>query len=364
MALQQAGSASGSASASSSSSGLHLLSWPFGDTTYTKVFVGGLAWETTSERLRRFYERFGDILEAVVITDRHSGRSKGYGFVTFREPESARKACEDPTPVIDRRRANCNLASLGRAQPAVPLDTFSLGRPRSAGSYFGVPVPRGIYIGGYGQNRPLPLGYYQGFQYPQYNYTTYGTEYIYPQGTLTPYVGQQYVPIYGVPSAANTANQPFSQFSPSISDGGNGYVAVHGYNVPGNPFIQLSGSNFSSSSPTPRPTVQAPFLVAPVPIHPHLLNYANATKHLYLEVPLYCSRTKKSSAAVFVVLVLTWQEFILAFIRLSLSRSSDVPGNHDVVPMEGAMTPRAAVAHQFCLVYILCLNGTVIIAGA
>ncbi|EAY87274.1 hypothetical protein OsI_08676 [Oryza sativa Indica Group] len=176
---QQQGSGSGSASASSSSSGLHLLASPFGDTTYTKVFVGGLAWETTSERLRRFYDRFGEILEAVVITDRHSGRSKGYGFVTFRDPESARKACEDPTPVIDGRRANCNLASLGRAQPAVPL-----GRPRSAGSYFGVPVPRGVYVGGYGQHRTLPLGYYQGFPVPQYSYTTYGTEYIYPQVPL------------------------------------------------------------------------------------------------------------------------------------------------------------------------------------
>jgi RNA recognition motif-containing protein len=85
MATQQqhAGPASGSASASSSSSGLHLPASPsaFGDTTHTKVFVGGLAWETNSGRLRRFYERFGDILEAVVITDRHSGRSKGYGFV-------------------------------------------------------------------------------------------------------------------------------------------------------------------------------------------------------------------------------------------------------------------------------------------
>ena len=45
----------------------------------------------------------------------------GLRQVTFRDPESARKACEDPTPVIDGRRANCNLASLGRAQPAVPL---------------------------------------------------------------------------------------------------------------------------------------------------------------------------------------------------------------------------------------------------
>ncbi|KAG2661028.1 hypothetical protein PVAP13_1KG476000 [Panicum virgatum] len=272
MALQQqqqhAGSASGSASASSSSSGLHPLASPssFADTTHTKVFVGGLAWETNSDRLRHFYERCGDILEAVVITDRHSGRSKGYGFVTFREPESARKACEDPTPVIDGRRANCNLASLGRAQHPVPF-----GRPRSAGSYFGVSVPRGFYLGGYGQHRPLPLGYCQGFPVPQYSYTSYGAEYIYPQGTLNPYAGQQNIPIYGVSAAANASNQPFSQLGPSISGGGSGYLSVQGYNMPGNQYVQLTGSNFSNASPTARPSIQTPFLVAPIPAHPHLI---------------------------------------------------------------------------------------------
>jgi RNA recognition motif-containing protein len=56
---------------------------PFGDTTYTKVFVGGLAWETQSETMRRYFEQFGDILEAVVITDKNTGRSKGYGFVSI-----------------------------------------------------------------------------------------------------------------------------------------------------------------------------------------------------------------------------------------------------------------------------------------
>uniref|UniRef100_A0A0E0GC43 RRM domain-containing protein n=1 Tax=Oryza nivara TaxID=4536 RepID=A0A0E0GC43_ORYNI len=335
---QQQGSGSGSASASSSSSGLHLLASPFGDTTYTKVFVGGLAWETTSERLRRFYDRFGEILEAVVITDRHSGRSKGYGFVTFRDPESARKACEDPTPVIDGRRANCNLASLGRAQPAVPL-----GRPRSAGSYFGVPVPRGVYVGGYGQHRTLPLGYYQGFPVPQYSYTTYGTEYIYPQGTLNPYVGQQYVPIYGVSSAANTASQPFSQFSPSISGGGNGYVAIHGYNVPGNPFVQLTGSNFSSASPTPRPTIQAPFLQ-----HRFLLTrtWSSQLTHLSLHrlvVPLDCSRTKEQCCCICSTGSYLWQVIPLAFIRLPLSWSSDVPGIM-MLPRWMGHDPRATVA--------------------
>eukprot|EP01018_Ginkgo_biloba_P017933 Gb_39058 [translate_table: standard] len=58
----------------------------FGDTTLTKVFVAGLAWETQRETMRRYFEQFGEILEAVVITDKNTRCSKGYGFVTFRDP--------------------------------------------------------------------------------------------------------------------------------------------------------------------------------------------------------------------------------------------------------------------------------------
>lgn len=54
-----------------------------GDTTYTKIFVGGLAWETKRDSLKRYFEQFGEILEAVVITDKNTGRSKGYGFVSL-----------------------------------------------------------------------------------------------------------------------------------------------------------------------------------------------------------------------------------------------------------------------------------------
>lgn len=54
----------------------------FGDTTYTKIFVGGLAWETQRDGVKRYFEQFGEILEAVVIIDKNTGRSKGYGFVS------------------------------------------------------------------------------------------------------------------------------------------------------------------------------------------------------------------------------------------------------------------------------------------
>ncbi|ONM00787.1 hypothetical protein ZEAMMB73_Zm00001d030312 [Zea mays] len=70
---------------SSSSSGLggsyHHHRSRFGDTTLTKVFVGGLVWETPSEGLRHHFEAYGDILEVVVITGRETGCSKGYAEI-------------------------------------------------------------------------------------------------------------------------------------------------------------------------------------------------------------------------------------------------------------------------------------------
>lgn len=52
------------------------------DTTFTKIFVGGLPYHTTDKTLREFFQQFGEIEEAVVITDRQTGKSRGYGFVS------------------------------------------------------------------------------------------------------------------------------------------------------------------------------------------------------------------------------------------------------------------------------------------
>lgn len=83
------------------------------DTTYTKVFVGGLAWTSHSETLSDYFKQFGEIDEAVVIMDRSTGRSKGYGFVTFAESSAAANAVANQYPTIDGRKANCNLAAFG-----------------------------------------------------------------------------------------------------------------------------------------------------------------------------------------------------------------------------------------------------------
>lgn len=53
------------------------------DTTWTKLFVGGLPYHTTDKSLREHFSVYGDIEEAVVITDRQTNKSRGYGFVSF-----------------------------------------------------------------------------------------------------------------------------------------------------------------------------------------------------------------------------------------------------------------------------------------
>lgn len=52
------------------------------DTTFTKIFVGGLPYHTDSKGLRDHFEKYGDIKEAVVIMDKTTEKSKGYGFVS------------------------------------------------------------------------------------------------------------------------------------------------------------------------------------------------------------------------------------------------------------------------------------------
>ncbi len=58
----------------------------------SKIFVGGLAWATTSETLAEVFSQFGEVVESKVIVDRETGRSRGFGFVTFEDSESAEEA--------------------------------------------------------------------------------------------------------------------------------------------------------------------------------------------------------------------------------------------------------------------------------
>lgn len=57
-----------------------------------KLFVGSLSWSTDDHSLRQTFAAFGEVSEAKVITDRDTGRSRGFGFVTFADDECADRA--------------------------------------------------------------------------------------------------------------------------------------------------------------------------------------------------------------------------------------------------------------------------------
>src|ERR1043166_7656083 len=57
-----------------------------------KLFVGGLSWDTDDSALRAAFAPFGEIVEAKVVTDRDTGRSRGFGFVSYADEASAADA--------------------------------------------------------------------------------------------------------------------------------------------------------------------------------------------------------------------------------------------------------------------------------
>ncbi len=59
-----------------------------------RVFVGGLAWATDDESLRQAFEEFGEVTDAKVIQDRDTGRSRGFGFVSFADSAAMNAALQ------------------------------------------------------------------------------------------------------------------------------------------------------------------------------------------------------------------------------------------------------------------------------
>lgn len=76
-----------------------------------KLFVGSLSWNTDDQGLYDAFSRFGEIREAKVVTDRDSGRSRGFGFVTFTDASAAQKALQEMNGAeLDGRTLNVDVA--------------------------------------------------------------------------------------------------------------------------------------------------------------------------------------------------------------------------------------------------------------
>ncbi|MBP8590960.1 RNA-binding protein [Candidatus Shapirobacteria bacterium] len=73
-----------------------------------KLFVGNLSWNTTNDSLRDFFAQVGNVISASVITDRMSGRSRGFGFVEMEDADAEKAKKELNGKELDGRAISVN----------------------------------------------------------------------------------------------------------------------------------------------------------------------------------------------------------------------------------------------------------------
>ncbi|KAG4953124.1 hypothetical protein AAZX31_14G039100 [Glycine max] len=89
------------------------------DPAHRKIFVHGLGWDATADTLTAVFGKYGEIEDCKAVTDKVSGKSKGYAFILFKHRDDARKALKHPQKKIGNRTTSCQLASAGPV-PAPP----------------------------------------------------------------------------------------------------------------------------------------------------------------------------------------------------------------------------------------------------
>ncbi|CAN4075437.1 unnamed protein product [Withania somnifera] len=111
------------------------------ETDLGKLFIGGISWDTDEERLKDYFSSYGEVVEAVIMRDRNTGRARGFGFVVFANPAVAERVVNDKH-IIDGRTVE--------AKKAVPRDDQHIIN-RNNSSIQGSPGPgrtKKIFVGG------------------------------------------------------------------------------------------------------------------------------------------------------------------------------------------------------------------------
>lgn len=106
----------------------------------TRLFVGGLSWDTTEDSLRNFFSSAGTVSSAQVIIDKFSGKSKGFGFVEMGSADDAQKAID----TLNGQQLDGRAIVVNEARPQAPREN------RGGGGGYGGNRGGG---GGYGGNR-------------------------------------------------------------------------------------------------------------------------------------------------------------------------------------------------------------------
>lgn len=73
------------------------------DSDEGKLFIGGIAWDTSEEKLRDYFSQFGEVIQAVIMRDKTTGRPRGFGFVVFSDPSVLDQVLQDKHTIDGRQ---------------------------------------------------------------------------------------------------------------------------------------------------------------------------------------------------------------------------------------------------------------------
>ncbi|ESO10971.1 hypothetical protein HELRODRAFT_132012, partial [Helobdella robusta] len=90
--------------------------------THRKVFVGGLSWSTNNGSMLKYFSRYGEVIDCVVMKNPGTGKSRGFGFVTFKDPACVEMVLSSKCHILDGRQIDpkaCNPRSMNKGSKSL-----------------------------------------------------------------------------------------------------------------------------------------------------------------------------------------------------------------------------------------------------